>query len=39
LVFQALKKGTGSVSIAPGVRDSQGQSIDLLGSHASVTIN
>ena len=39
LVFRARRKGTASVSIAPGTRDSQGQSIDALGSHASVTIN
>jgi len=39
LVFRARRKGTASVSIAQGTRDSQGQSIDALGSHASVTIN
>src|SRR5215472_50464 len=39
LVFRARKKGTASVSIAPGTRDSQGQSIDALGSHSFVTIN
>lgn len=38
-VFRARRKGTASVSIAPGTRDSQGQSIDAAGSHASVTIN
>jgi hypothetical protein len=39
LVFRARRKGTASISIAPGTRDSQDQSIDALGSHASVTIN
>jgi hypothetical protein len=39
LVFRARRKGTATVAIAPGTRDSQGQSIDALGSHASVTIN
>jgi hypothetical protein len=39
LVFRARRKGTANVSIVPGNRDSQGQSIDALGSHASVTIN
>jgi hypothetical protein len=39
LVFRARRKGTASVSIAPGTRDSQGQSIDALGSHSFVTIN
>src|SRR5262249_28552348 len=38
-VFRARRRGTASVSIAPGTRDSQGQSIDVAGSHASVTIN
>jgi hypothetical protein len=39
LVFRARRRGTASISIAPGTRDSQGQSIDPAGSHASVTIN
>ena len=39
LVFRARRRGTAGVSIPPGTRDSQGQPIDLTGSHASVTIN
>ena len=40
LVFTAKAKGTSAISIAvPGARNSQNQSLDTLGSQASVTVN
>jgi general secretion pathway protein D len=40
LVFTAKAKGSSSISIAvPGARNSQNQSLDVLGSQASVTVN
>ena len=38
LTFRAVEKGTGSIGIALGARDSQGQAIDALESRASITI-